>query len=325
MRATARACANIAFVKYWGKRDPALNLPAAGSLSLTLDGLHTTTTVSFGGAAEDTLVVDGAELPPRALRKAQVVLDLVRRQAGLELPALVESQNSFPTGAGLASSASGLAALALASSAAAGLRLPPEALSVLARRGSGSACRSVFGGFVEWRAGVRADGSDSHAVPLCPPEHWDLRALVVVLSEEPKAVGSTRGMLATAQSSPFQPAFVASVDGDLAEARRAVAERDLGALTRVAERSCLRMHGAMMAADPPLIYLRPESWAVIRAVRELRGAGLPVFFTADAGPNVKVFHPPEVGRELRQTLGALPGVSRLIEARPGPGASLVEP
>ncbi len=188
-RATARACANIALVKYWGKRDAALNLPAAGSLSLTLAGLETTTTVRFAAAPADTLVIDGAVAGEKALLKAQRVLDLVRARAGLgATPALVESANGFPTGAGLASSASGLAALTVAAARAAGLALAPEELSRLARVGSGSACRSLFGGFVEWSAGIAPDGSDSHARPVAPPEHWDLRVLVAVVQAEAKAV-----------------------------------------------------------------------------------------------------------------------------------------
>jgi diphosphomevalonate decarboxylase len=349
MKATARANANIALVKYWGKRDLALNLPAAGSLSLTLAGLSSTTTGSLateagiepvGGAGKgasvgdpifetnlDQISLDGQSADGPTRQRVARVLDLVRRRAGLTpvTRARVDSRNDFPTGAGLASSAAGLAALAVAAARAAGLELSPAELSVLARRGSGSACRSLFGGFVEWRAGVAADGSDSHGLPLFPPEHWDLRVVVAVISGSPKEVGSSAGMVASAASSPYQAAFVGSVDGDLDEARLAVAGRDLERLARVAERSCLRMHAAMLAADPPLIYLRPESWQVIARVRELRRGGAPLFFTADAGPNVKIFCEPGVVSLARQALADLgSSVQRIIEARPGSGAEIVE-
>jgi diphosphomevalonate decarboxylase len=301
-----------------------LNLPAAGSLSLTLGGLDTTTTVRFGGAAADTLVIDGAVAGEAALKKAQRVLDLVRAAAGLAgAPVLVESANGFPTGAGLASSASGLAALTVAAARAAGLALTPEELSRIARVGSGSACRSLFGGFVEWTAGVAPDGSDSHARPVAPPEHWDLRVVVAVVEDRPKAVNSTRGMTHTAETSPFHAPFLATVGGDLGAARDAIAARDFAALGRVAERSSLRMHAAMMAADPALVYLRPESWQVVNALRALQADGVQTFFTADAGPNVKAFCTPAAEPAVRAALGALGCVRRLIAARPGPAPELL--
>jgi diphosphomevalonate decarboxylase len=250
-------------------------------------------------------------------------VDLVRQRAEIDGAVLIESHNSFPTGAGLASSASGLAALAVAAARAAGLELSPAELSALARIGSGSACRSVFGGYVEWRAGSAADGSDSHAQPLYPAEHWELGAVVALISGQPKGVDSTAGMRRTAESSPYQAPFLEQVDADLAAARAAIDARDLGALARVAERSCLRMHAAMVAADPPLIYLRAESWAVIEEVRRLRAEGTPAFFTADAGPNVKVFCEPDAMAAVERALSRLPGVERTMRSRPGGGAEVI--
>ncbi|MFT7626135.1 MAG: diphosphomevalonate decarboxylase [Myxococcota bacterium] len=318
-QATATAHANIALVKYWGKRDVPLNLPAAGSLSLTLSGLTTTTTVRFG-AARDSMTINES---PLGLGKAAKVLDIIRGLADLDAPAECRSTNDFPTGAGLASSASGLAALTVAAAAAAGLELSAERLSAIARIGSGSATRSLFGGFAEWRAGVKPDGSDSHAVPLFGPQHWDLRVVVAVVSARPKAVGSTEGMTRTLKTSPFHRPWLETVDADLVEARAAVEQRDLAALGRVAERSCLRMHALMMGADPALMYLRSESWAVIEAVRALQKDGVPCFFTADAGPNVKVFCAPEAVAPVRDRLLRLRCVRGLVAARPGPGARVV--
>jgi diphosphomevalonate decarboxylase len=321
-RVVARACTNIALVKYWGKRDVALNLPAAGSFSVTLDGLHTTTSVELA-AGDDRLVLNGVE-DRTALAKARPVIDRVRALSGSRAALRIQSENTFPTSAGLASSASGLAALALAAARAVGLALAPGSLSALARLGSGSACRSVFGGFVEWRAGVAPDGSDSHAFPFRPPEHWDLRCVVALVSEGAKPTGSSAGMIGTAASSPYHAAFLASVAADLEAARDAVAARDLRALGRVAERSCLRMHAAMLAGEPPLLYLRPESWAVIEEVRRLQRAGVPLFFTADAGPNLKLFCEPDAEPAVVRALDALPAVRRTLAARPGPPAAVLE-
>lgn len=325
MRATARAQINIALVKYWGKRDATLNLPEAGSLSLTLDGLGTTTTVAFDeGAKEDTLEIDGEQQRGAALGKATRVLDAVRARAKLRAHAEITSQNSVPTGAGLASSASGLAALTRAAAAAAGLAPPLEELSAIARLGSGSACRSLFGGFVQWQPGERADGEDSHARQLFGPEHWDLRVLVAVLARGPKAVGSTEGMEHTRRTSPFHAGFIAAVPHDLQEARAAIAARDLPALGRVAERSCLRMHADMLAADPPLRYLQPASWEVIDRVQALRHGGAPLFFSADAGPNVKVFCEAKEAPVVRAELEALSAVQEIISCQAGVGATLLE-
>jgi diphosphomevalonate decarboxylase len=327
-RATARAHVNIALVKYWGKRDVALNLPAAGSLSLTLDRLHTTTTVSFeDDNATDALILDGRPVGPGVLAKALRVVDPLRRRAELaERPVSIISDNTVPTAAGLASSASGLAALTVATAAACGLDLAPTELSALARLGSGSACRSLFGGFARWDAGTRADGIDSCARPLFDQRHWDLRVVVALVSSAKKKASSTDGMGHTRATSPYHGAFVGSVDADLDAAEAAIGARDFSALARVAERSCLRMHADMLAADPPLAYLRCQSWRVIEVVRELQASGAAVFFSADAGPNVKLFCLPESLGPVREALASLVDEGALegtIETRPGPDAEVL--
>lgn len=282
--ATAVAHPNIALCKYWGKRDRALNLPATPSLSLTLSPFHTRTTVEWG-ADTDLAVLNGQTLAGNEARKVFAVLDLLDAQRP---PCLVRSENDFPTGAGLASSSSGFAALVVAGAAAAGQGRAIEELAVLARRGSGSATRSLHGGWVEWPAGTRDDGLDSHGVPLAGPEHWDVRMIVAVVGAGPKDVGSTDGMLHTQATSPYFPAWVASAPADVEEARAAVLARDLERLGRVVERSSLRMHASMFAADPPLTYWRPASLAAMEAVRGLRKRGVGAWATMDAGPNVKV-------------------------------------
>ena len=324
-RASAVAPSNIALVKYWGKRDEALNLPAAGSLSMTLDGLSTHTTVTFvDHTGQDRLILGGIEQPPAKLGRVRRVLDAVRAAASLEAPALVVSKNDFPTGAGLASSASGMAALAMAAASAAGLDADTATLSRLARLGSGSACRSVLGGFAEWLPGERADGIDSIAVPVASAEHWPLRLLVAVVEEGPKPVSSSRGMASTAVTSPYYRAWLEGVPEHLALARRAIAERDFDLLARVAEASALRMHAAMMTGEPALIYFRPATLAVLDAVRALRAAGREAFFTIDAGPNVKVVAPESGASAVAEALSQVPGVRRIIPARVGPAARLVD-
>ncbi len=311
---TATAHSNIALVKYWGKRDRRLNLPATGSLSLTLGELTTTTTVREFSA--DTVLLDERPAPDPFARKVVAFLDLLADDLGLERPPLlVQTANNFPTAAGLASSASGFAALTVAAVAALGASRSPEELSRLARQGSGSAARSLHGGWVEMAAGVRDDGADAVAHLVAPADHWDLRCVVLVTAEGAKSVGSTDGMERTAQTSPYYDAWVSGVPTDLADARTAVVERDFERLAVVAERSCMRMHASAMAADPAVVYWNGASIELIHRVRALRAAGHPVFFTIDAGPHIKVFCPPDVVPIVRDAADDV--VVDSIESRPG--------
>jgi diphosphomevalonate decarboxylase len=321
MRAIAEARTNIALVKYWGKRDAALNLPAVGSLSLTLDGLSTRTEVRFDPSfAEDTLALDGKPAAPDA--RVSRFLELVRARAGLTARAAVVSANNFPTAAGLASSASAFAALALAATHAAGLRLAPRELSLLARRGSGSAARSIFGGLVEMHRGERADGEDAYAEPIA--SDWDLRLVIGVTAEGPKQTLSTDGMRHTAETSPYYRAWLLTSEPDLAEARRAIAARDLEALGVVTERSCLAMHASALAARPAVVYFSGATVEGYRTVQALRQRGVPAWFTCDAGPHVKALTDAAHADEVTRALGALPGVLRVQACAPGAAATVLE-
>jgi diphosphomevalonate decarboxylase len=325
---TARAGTNIALVKYWGKRDAALNLPAAGSLSLTLANLGSETTVRFApdagdGDGRDRVLFAGAPAVPKFAARVQRFLDLVRTRAGIQLPAEVATTNTVPTAAGLASSAAGFAALALAASRAAGLRLSLAELSELARRGSGSAARSIFGGFVEMSAGTRTDGADAVAQGLLDENAWDVRLCVAITAEGEKAIGSTAAMERTAQTSPYYQGWLAGVPVDLDEARAAVAARDLAALGAVAERSALRMHACAMAADPHILYWNPATVAAMSTVKGLRAGGMPAFFTIDAGPHVKVLCGVADAPRVEAALAATPGVMRVLLLAPGPGAHII--
>lgn len=325
LSAHAQAQPNIALVKYWGKRDVALNLPASGSLSVTLDALHTRTSVAFAPAlSADELWRDGLARPAE-LGRVVAFLDLLRAQAGTRLHARVVTHNNFPTGAGLASSASGFAALALAASTALGLDLDTRALSVLARRGSGSAARSIHGGFVRMAVGTRDDGSDAFARPLLASSAWPLHVVVAVTTEAAKAVGSGVGMEISRHTSPFHAAWVAGAEGDLAAAQQAIAARDFAALAQVSEHSCLKMHAVMLASQPSLMYWNGVTVACMQTIRALReGDGLGVFFTVDAGPQVKAVCLPDAADQVAQALAAVPGVHTVLRSGLGEGARLID-
>lgn len=321
--ATARAHANIALVKYWGKRDAALNLPAVGSLSITLEGLASTTRVAFDPAlGADQVLLDGRS-DAGTSAKVSATLDLLRRRAGVDWRARVVSDNNFPTGAGLASSASGFAALVVAADAALGLALPAATLSELARRGSGSAARSIFGGFVDMARGERQDGADAVATPLLAAEAWPLRVVIAVTDRASKKVSSRDGMDLTAATSPYFPAWVAGAEADLAEARAAVAARDFEKLAEVSEYSCLKMHASALAARPGVIYFNGATVEAIQAVRALRQNGLPVFFTVDAGPQVKAVCLSTAEASVAAALARVPGVVDVLRTGLGPAAHLL--
>ena len=319
--ATARAHSNIALIKYWGKRDAALNIPAVGSISLTLDALSTDTRVTFrSGLEQDELWLAGTRANAS---RASHLLDIVRDSSNLDRRAVVESTNNFPTAAGLASSASGFAALAVAASTAAGLSLDDRELSILARRGSGSAARSLFGGIVESHAGHREDGLDSFAEPLLAPETWPLTVVVAITELGQKVVDSTAGMGASALTSPFYPAWVDTSTDDLAAMRLAITSRDFEQLGELAEYSCLKLHALMMSTRPALLYWNAGTMAAIHAVRELRTNGIPVYFTIDAGPQVKALCLPEHAQTVADALLRVAGVHETRTSALGRGAHLL--
>lgn len=327
-QAEASAPANIALIKYWGKRRPAgdagavLNLPAVGSLSITLDALVTRTRIRFDAALErDALRLNGRD-DSNAVARVSRHLDVLRELAGRRERAFIDSENNFPTGAGLASSASGFAALTVAAAAALGLELSAAELSALARRGSGSAARSLFGGFVEWHRGERDDGSDSYAESLADATHWPLRVLIAVTDEGPKHTGSTNGMTRTEFTSPYFDAWVDGQESDLAEARAAILSRDFEKLAEISEYSCLKMHASAMAAQPGVIYWNGATLSALHAVRALRAKGVPAFFTIDAGPQLKAVCLPEAEAATRETLAAVDGVRRVITSGIGNGVEV---
>ncbi len=319
--ACAIAHPNIAFIKYWGNRDPALRLPSNGSISVTLGGLETQTCVTFNeNLSSDQITVDGHPASPSTCERVSHHLDRIRLIAGIDTYATVESRNNFPVGAGLASSASAFAALSLAGISAAGHPLEPIELSRLARHGSGSACRSIFGGFVEWYASETDEGS--YAEAFASKDHWDLQDLIVIVSEEHKGIGSTQGH-ALADTSPLQSARVADTPRRLVECRRAILDRDFTALASIIELDCNLMHAVMQTSNPPLMYWYPETLRVMTAVREWRAEGHEVCYTIDAGPNVHCICTSDHADAIEERLRRLPGVVKILRAYPGDSARLV--
>jgi diphosphomevalonate decarboxylase len=304
-------------VKYWGKRDLALNLPAVSSLSLTLDRFSTETEVVWG-AAQDRVTANGEPATAGFRRRALAFLD---RLDPNRPPCTIDTVNNFPTAAGLASSSSGFAALTLAAATAAGHDLPKETLSVLARQGSGSACRSLWGGFVEWRRGTADDGSDSHGVVVAPAEHWDLCMVAAIVSDKVKGVSSTEGMERSRRTSPYYQTWVDTAELDVAQARSAVLARDLPRLGRVMESSTYKMHAVMHTSVEPIIYWHPNTVACLHAVRALRKDAVGAWATMDAGPNVKVLceraNADKVAAALREH------VDNVVVLGPGGPASLI--
>lgn len=320
--AIAEAFPNIAFIKYWGNRDDALRLPVNGSISMNLNGLFTRTTVSFQPSLPfDELIINGREVAGHALERVSSMLDLVRAAARIEDRAEVVSENNFPSGAGIASSASAFAALALAAAKAAGLDWSEAQLSRLARRGSGSACRSVPSGFVEWKAGSRDE--DSFAVSIASPAHWALADCIALVSDTHKKTGSTEGH-ALAPGSPLQSARVADAPRRLEICRRAILERDFPALAEIVELDSDMMHAVMMTSRPALHYWLPASLAVMEAVRDWRADGISACYTVDAGANVHVICPAEAVDGIRERMRVMPGVKDVLTAAVGGPAHSVE-
>lgn len=292
----AYAPSNIALIKYWGKRDPVLNLPHNGSLSISLaeHGTHT----AIRAAASDSLSLNGEPVAADSAfyRRTFAFVNLIRRAA--PHPLAIDSRNTIPTAAGLASSASGYAALTLALNQYFRLNLPDNALSALARIGSGSAARSLWHGFVEWQRGSRTDGADSIAAPI-RTDWQDLRIALLAIDTREKKTPSRDGMNHTVATSPLYPDWPRIAAADLATLRQAIAARDFTTLGQTAEANALAMHATMLAARPALIYLQAPGMAALARLHALRADGLEHYATIDAGPNLKLLYHARDASDIR--------------------------
>jgi len=334
-RVTATAHSNLAFVKYWGKVDFKQNLPVNGSVSMNLSAAQTTTSVWFDGRlSSDTILVEGEELDPedKFAQKVSAHLDRIRALADDDTRAKVETSNNFPQGAGFASSASGFAALTLAAVRSAELEdVDEKALSRLARAGSGSACRSIPGGFVEWLAGM--NDKTSYAVQVAPPDHWDIRDVAVVVSNTEKKVPSTEGhKLVT--GSPYWQARKAHVMNRVNRVTHAIREREFERFGRELEAEAMEMHAVALTSahqngsawTSGIYYLEPDTLALMRAVQEWRADGVPVYFTLDAGPTVHLICQGEHAEQVQSAVRDLQGDRdwTLYVSEPAAGAQVVE-
>ena len=317
----AQASPNIALIKYWGNLDHDLRIPANNSLSFTLANLRTTTIVHPAPSlSQDELVIDNNSAPTEARERASNLLSIIRGMAGDTTFARVESESNFPMGAGIASSASAFAALALAGSAAYGLDLDETSLSRIARRASGSAARSICSGFVELFSSKEEE--QAFAETVFPVDHWDLFDLIAVVDTKHKSVSSSEGHL-LADTSPIQAARVADTPRRISECKQALAKRDFNHLADITELDSNLMHAVMMSSHPALNYWQPETISLMHAVRTMREDGLEVCYTIDAGPNVHCICTSSSLETVRQNLESFDFLHHLFVCQPGHGAILL--
>lgn len=315
LTATAVAHPNIAFIKYWGNLDDTLRIPANGSISMNLDGLTTQTRITFDShLPEDIFDLNSVRQSGQALKRVSSHLNLIRGIRGTAINAHIMSENNFPTGSGIASSASAFAALTLAASTALGLEIGEKDLTRIARRGSGSACRSIPTGFVEWTAGET--DSDSYSFSIASPEFWDLTDCIAIVQTEQKKVGSTEGHT-LARTSPLQRARVEDAPRRLDTCRNAIQTRDFNELASIIELDSTMMHAVMMTSTPPLIYWDPATLNIIKAVAAWRKTGIPVACSIDAGPNVHVICETSAAGNVAKRLASLPAVKDILVSQPG--------
>jgi diphosphomevalonate decarboxylase len=306
---------NIALAKYWGKKPGAGNIPAVPSLSVTLEGMKTTTSVTFDESlANDHFVLNGIETIGEGARRLHGLLDRVRLLSGERRRGRVVSENDFPTASGLASSASGFAALALAATRAAGIDLDAAAVASIARESSASAARSLFGGFAEL-------DTDGVASAVAPASQLDIRILVCVTTEKAKTVGSTAGMNETAKNSMFYDAWLERAPRLYNDLREALLAKDFSLVGKCAEQSALAMHGVALAGG--LDYFNGATHAALLEARKMRDENILAYATIDAGPHVKVLVQTRDAEAAARRLAKVEGVLRVLTTKPG-GPARVE-
>lgn len=319
MKATAMAPSNIAFIKYWGKVDEGLRLPANGSLSVNLSGLTTKTTVEFSERYQKDEVLINNKIDSKKTERVIKHLDLIRKKAGIKKKAKVVSVNNFPMAAGLASSASGFAALTLAGSKAAGLNLPEKELSILARIGSGSACRSIPPGFVEWMEG---GDETSFAKTIFPANYWDIAIITVIVSTGEKTTGSTLGM-ELAKTSPFFKTRLSLIKQKLEKIKKIIKEKKFCEFGKLVEEEALELHAIMLTSKPSLIYWTPKTLEIMRFTHMMRKEKLEVYFTIDAGPHIYLICPNKDKEKVIDKLKSIKEIEIIVN-EPANGAKLIQ-
>lgn len=320
MKATAVAPSNIAFIKYWGRKDEELRLPENGSISMNLSNLLTTTTVEFNKNFKKDEVIINSQKEENEGNRAIKHLDRIRRLAKINYKAKVVTKNNFPTGTGLSSSASGFAALTVAASAAAGLKLSEKELSILARQGSGSACRSIPDGFVEWLDGDTSD--TSYGVSLYPKNYWDIVDVVAIVSRNKKEVSTTEGQK-LAKSSPFFQVRLSNIKGKINLIKKYMKEKKFSLFGELVEGEALELHAIMLTSAPSLIYLLPGSLRVMHMVKKWRQEGLEVYFTVNTGQDIHLICQKKDVEKIVKKAQDLSDIQKTIINYPAEGAHII--
>lgn len=320
MKTTAIGPSDIAFTKYWGRKDEILRLPENGSIAMTLSNLLTTTTVEFAPKyKKDQITINGGGVEAGETERVIKHLDRIRKMANIDLRAKVVSENNFPIGTGLSSSASGFAALTLAASKAAGLNLSEKELSILSRQASGSSCRPIVSGFVEWLDGDTSD--TSYSKQIFPKDWWDIADVVAVVSKEKKEVPTSAGH-AKAQSSPFLKLRLSKMKEKNKLVKRLIKERNFTELGELIEQEALELHTIMLTQYPPLIYWTPETLTIMKLVSHWRTEDIPVYFTINTGQNIHLICQQKDVKKVQGKLKELNFVKNIIVNTPGEGARL---
>lgn len=319
MKATARAHSNIAFIKYWGKQNEELRIPLNGSISVNLSNQHTTTTVEFSSSLErDTFSLNGKD---EDIKRISIFLDRVRKLSHIDIKARIVSENNFPTAGGLASSASGFAALSLAASTAAGLKLSEKELTILARLGSGSACRSVPHGFVEWKKGN--SNETSYAVSLYPETYWDIHMIALIVSAKKKEIPSTLGQQKAVQN-PFLQTRIERMNSKIQHIKSSLFKKNIHTFGEIMESETIEMHAIAMTSTPPILYWNSSTVAIMEKVWSLRRKGTPVYFTIDAGPHVYLLVEKKNSLTVEHEFKQMNEVKKIIINSPSKGTYLFD-
>lgn len=322
MKSTAVAPSNIAFIKYWGKIDDELRLPANSSFSMNLDKCLTTTTVEFDEKyTHDSFEMIGEKISEKEKERTFKSVDLLRKKAKSSLFAKIVTKNSFPKSAGMASSASGFAALVVATARALNLNLSEKELSIYARIGSGSACRSIPDGYVEWKEGKTSEQSYAHS--LFPTGHWNLRNVLVIVRANEKKIPTSVGMEASRETSIFYKPRIEAVKKLHKQLLDAFSRKDFRIVGEIIEKDCVYMHSVMMTTTPPLFYWTPETLTLIQKVQEWRTEGIESYFTIDAGPNVHIICESKTEDALVAKIKELDIAEEIMINKPSKGAYMI--
>lgn len=320
-KSTAIAPSNVAFIKYWGRKNEVLRLPTNGSISMNLSNLLTTTTVEFNIKYKEDLIIFNGKKELNKNNRASLHLDRIRKIAGIKIFARVVTENNFPTSTGLSSSASGFAALTLAGVSALGLKLSEKELSILARTGSGSACRSIPDGFVEWLDGDKSE--TSYATSIFGQDYWDIVDIVIVVSVDKKDITTTEGHK-LAGTSPFFKIRLSLINEKIRRLKKIIIDKNFTEFGKIIEAEALEFHSILLTSNPSLIYWFPQTLNIIKNIRKWREKGLEAYFTINTGQDVHVICQKKDVRKVTEFLKGMKEVKKIIINSPSKGARLVE-